>query len=434
YWGQNSFGATNATDTALWQQPISYYCNDDAVDVFPIAFVTEFFGTGDLPVINLANTCNTSDNTTFSGTELLDCSGLADDITTCQTNGKIVTISLGGSTGAAQFTSDDEAATFAETIWNVFLGGSSDTRPFGDAVLDGVDLDIEGGTTDYFSTFISTLRSYFDDADKDYYVTGAPQCVYPDAIMGTVLNNASFDAVYVQFYNNECGLQNADTYSDWDFGIWDYWARYVSLNSDVKIFIGAPAASLAAGSGYVDVDTLSSIAVDMRNTFPSFGGVMLWDESQAYANDRYDLAIKEALTAAGGTGFTYPECTAADYVSGTDYVAGDQVTYDGCVVSWCSQANWWSDSVPSAASSDGDWSISATTSSTTSSTFTSTTTTLTTATSTTTSATATATGVDCATVSAWSATATYWGGDEATYESDLWMAQWWSYNDVPGGA
>lgn len=32
-----------------------------------------------------------------------------------------------------------------------------------------------------------------------YYITGAPQCVYPDASLGGVLNTASFDAIYVQF-------------------------------------------------------------------------------------------------------------------------------------------------------------------------------------------------------------------------------------------
>lgn len=32
-----------------------------------------------------------------------------------------------------------------------------------------------------------------------YYITAAPQCPYPDAYIGTALNQASFDAVYVQF-------------------------------------------------------------------------------------------------------------------------------------------------------------------------------------------------------------------------------------------
>lgn len=90
----------------------------------------------------------------------------------------------------------------------------------------------------------------------------------------------------------------------------------------------------------------------MRNSFPSFGGVMLWDASQAYgtplifeqltvsilltinilANNRYDKGIKSALVAAGGTGFDYPACSASAYVSGTNYQAGSQVSYGGYVV------------------------------------------------------------------------------------------------------
>ena len=62
---------------------------------------------------------------------------MAADIKKCQAAGKIVTISLGGATGGATFSSDGQAEQFATTIWNLFLGGSSSTRPFGDAVLDG---------------------------------------------------------------------------------------------------------------------------------------------------------------------------------------------------------------------------------------------------------------------------------------------------------
>ena len=55
YWGQNSYGAANSGDTANYQQRLSYYCNDNSVDVIPIAFLNVFFGTGGLPSINLAN-------------------------------------------------------------------------------------------------------------------------------------------------------------------------------------------------------------------------------------------------------------------------------------------------------------------------------------------------------------------------------------------
>ena len=93
------------------------------------------------PDRRLTLTCFTSEkscgSTTFGGSALLKCDSIGDDIKTCQDAGKAVTLSLGGATGVVGFTSDSEAEEFADTVWNVFLGGSSDTRPFGDAILDG---------------------------------------------------------------------------------------------------------------------------------------------------------------------------------------------------------------------------------------------------------------------------------------------------------
>lgn len=53
-----------------------------------------------------------------------------------------------------------------------------------------------------------------------YYVTGAPQCPFPDAELGSTLNTVGFDAVYVQFYNNFCGLTNYDNVNAWDYAQW----------------------------------------------------------------------------------------------------------------------------------------------------------------------------------------------------------------------
>lgn len=58
----------------------------------------------------------------FAGSALADCSFLASDIKTCQSKGKIVTISLGGATGQVGFPDAGTANDFAETIWNMFLG------------------------------------------------------------------------------------------------------------------------------------------------------------------------------------------------------------------------------------------------------------------------------------------------------------------------
>ncbi|KAJ8084321.1 Chitinase 2 [Marasmius tenuissimus] len=123
YWGQNSYGAVHGTDTANFQKPLSFYCQDSTIDAIPIAFVNVFFGPGGVPSMNLANTCNPTDNATFPGTNLPNCASLASDIKTCQSKGKIVTLSLGGATGSVGFQSDAQAVGFADTIWNLFLGG-----------------------------------------------------------------------------------------------------------------------------------------------------------------------------------------------------------------------------------------------------------------------------------------------------------------------
>jgi chitinase len=40
----------------------------------------------------------------------------------------------------------------AAYLWNNYLGGTSPSRPLGDAVLDGVDFDIELGGVKYWDS------------------------------------------------------------------------------------------------------------------------------------------------------------------------------------------------------------------------------------------------------------------------------------------
>ena len=54
-------------------------------------------------------TCNFTASATFLGTAMQDCSVLASHIKTCQSNGNIITLSLGGATGAVWFTSCSDA-------------------------------------------------------------------------------------------------------------------------------------------------------------------------------------------------------------------------------------------------------------------------------------------------------------------------------------
>lgn len=152
--------------------------------------------------------------------------------------------------------------------------------------------------------FANQLRTLMDaDTSKTYYLSAAPQCVYPDAADGEMLNGAvSFDFIWVQFYNNFCGLQNfqdgSTTQNDFNFDVWDTWAKNTSLNKNVKVFLGIPANSGAAGSGYESGSTLADI-ITYSKTFSSFGGVMMWDMSQLWANTGFLDAVSGDL---GGSG------------------------------------------------------------------------------------------------------------------------------------
>ncbi|KAG0191281.1 suppressor of glycerol defect [Apophysomyces sp. BC1034] len=300
--------------------------------------------------------CSTSDNGTIPGTALANCSALAEDITYCQNLGKAITISLGGSTLGAGFKSSAEATQFAITLWDLFLGGSSATRPFGEAILDGVDLDIENGGSDFYDDFLTELKSKYKGATRKYYLTAAPQCVYPDAMLGGPLNSTGFDAVYVQFYNNPCGVQTyvPGSATAWNFGLWDYWAQNYSPNKDVKVYIGAPASNTAAGSGYISPDKLGQLAADMRKSYPSFGGVMLWDASQASANNQFDVSIKNALENGGSCNkpFNYPPCDAPAWKKDASYKGGDRVSFE-----YIWEAKWDATNVTIEGWKDETWTI-----------------------------------------------------------------------------
>lgn len=128
YWGQDASGS---------QTRLATYCDAPSVDIVPVGFLHTFFGPGGAPLLDLSNVCSDSGNGAFPGTRLADCAFLADDIKYCQSKGKAVTLSLGGAQATVGFGGVQEATAFADTVWEMFLGGKGAMRPFGDAVLDG---------------------------------------------------------------------------------------------------------------------------------------------------------------------------------------------------------------------------------------------------------------------------------------------------------
>ncbi|KAH8432985.1 glycoside hydrolase family 18 protein [Aspergillus melleus] len=298
YWGQNSYGQSTGEYV---QQRLSYYCQNSNIDALQISFVTQINGPGGVPAVNFANA---GDNcTTFPGTSLLNCPQIAEDIQACQKAGKTILLSVGGATyNEGGFSSEAAAISGAQLLWETFgpVSNSGASRPFGTAVIDGFDLDFEA-TVNNMPAFANHLRSlYAKDASKSYYLTAAPQCPYPDLANNPMLNGAvSFDAIWIQFYNNYCGLQSyvpgSSTQNNFNFATWDNWAKSTSLNKNVKVFLGVPGNTGAAGSGYQPLDRVKEI-VGYVKQFSSFGGVMIWDASQVLANGGFLSGVKGALT------------------------------------------------------------------------------------------------------------------------------------------
>lgn len=129
YWGQNAKEGTLA-DT----------CSTGRFAYVNIAFLA-VFGNNLVPALNLDNHCDPSTN---------GCTGLADDIRSCQSKGVKVLLSIGGGDGFYFLSSSQDAQNVAQYLWDNYLGGTSHSRPFGDAVLDGIDFDIEGGSIDHW--------------------------------------------------------------------------------------------------------------------------------------------------------------------------------------------------------------------------------------------------------------------------------------------
>ena len=262
YWGQNSAGS---------QKSLAYYCQNSDADIFLLSFLYEFPTLG----LNFANACSD----TFSD-GLLHCSQIGADIQTCQDLGKKVLLSLGGASGAYGFSDNTAAETFAETLWDTFGEGSGSERPFDSAVVDGFDFDIENKNSVGYAALAKKLRTLFKEGSKQYYLSAAPQCPFPDASVGNLLENADIDFAFIQFYNNYCNVEG--TSFNWD--TWVTYANSISPNSDIKLYLGLPGASGAAGSGYIsDMNSLVSV-IQSISTGKNFGGISLWDASQGFAN------------------------------------------------------------------------------------------------------------------------------------------------------
>lgn len=123
YWGQNGNEGT-----------LSETCSSGNYKFVNLAFLP-VFGNGQQPQLNLAGHCDPSVGA---------CTALSPEIKSCQAKGIKVMLSIGGGAGSYGLSSSEDARDVATYLWDNFLGGHSSGRPLGDAILDGIDFDIEG--------------------------------------------------------------------------------------------------------------------------------------------------------------------------------------------------------------------------------------------------------------------------------------------------
>lgn len=261
YWGQNGNEGT-----------LSEACATGKYTHINIAFLNKF-GNSQTPEINLAGHCNPSTNS---------CTKFSSEIKQCQSKGIKVLLSIGGGIGSYTLSSVEDARNVSRYLWNTFLGGKSSSRPLGDAVLDGIDFDIELGSTQNYEHLARFLKSY-----GRVYLGAAPQCPIPDKFLGTALNTGLFDFVWVQFYNNPpCQYSNGNITN-----LVSSWNKWTSTVPARKIFLGLPAAPAAAGSGFVPADLLTSQILPVIKKSPKYGGVMLWSRFYDLQNGYSDSIV-----------------------------------------------------------------------------------------------------------------------------------------------
>ncbi|KAL3524354.1 hypothetical protein ACH5RR_017188 [Cinchona calisaya] len=264
YWGQNGGEGTLAAT-----------CATGNYQFVNVAFLITF-GAGQTPVLNLAGHCNPP-----SGT----CTSLSNDIRACQSRGIKVLLSLGGGVGNYRLTSPDDARQVANYLWNNFLGGQANSRPLGNAVLDGIDFDIEMGSGLYWDDLARALAGF--SSQRKVYLSAAPQCPFPDAHLSTAISTGLFDYVWIQFYNNgQCQYtSNANNL----IARWNQWTS-VKCN---QIFLGLPAAPEAAPSGgFIPSNVLISQVLPSIKSSSKYAGVMLWNK---FYDSGYSAAIKGSI-------------------------------------------------------------------------------------------------------------------------------------------
>ncbi|KAI0119057.1 glycoside hydrolase superfamily [Daldinia grandis] len=315
YWGQSG------PDT----DSLGKHCESDSIDYVTLGFVNNSpengNGTG-YPGTNFAAHCAAEIyvNNNRNSKLLSSCSFIKDDIKKCQQLGKKVLLSIGGeftSTSNYTLSSVQAGIDFADFLYKAFgpfKSGYKGPRPFDistteHTTMDGFDFDIETKFSNQqpYINMVNHLRDLITADRKSIILTAAPQCPQSTEYfqMKTILQQAKFDKIWIQFYNNpSCeAWATGFNYNDWE--------SFISggVNNAAELFIGLPGSASAVGllgSGYITAQQAKNLICTYKKK-EHFGGAMLWDayyasQNKNLAGKNYYNLVAEALKCGGCDG------------------------------------------------------------------------------------------------------------------------------------
>jgi len=305
WWGKNLVG--NYLPSR--EQDLETLCKTSQYDVIYLSGMVDHFGTRSMPSLHLGNFCNASNAfpgymTSTKGFTLPKCPRVEAWIAACQEMGKKVLLSV--SPMHETLKSDADGVKSAQNVWNMFLGGTSDTRPFGKVVLDGVDVAHRTNEVGYIG-FMNELRRLMDADTHTYSLGISPECAFPSPRFGPTYDNTILKEfpTTVDFMNlmhlssQVCSWGNQDLF--WKTATaWATWTKenapQIQILSSFPIIGWGYEAWINAMTGdFVPVEDIyeKSAVPNLKSQYgQQFGGVALHDSSA----DQYNMPCVGSIT------------------------------------------------------------------------------------------------------------------------------------------
>ncbi|KAL6868098.1 hypothetical protein ACP4OV_014943 [Aristida adscensionis] len=205
--------------------------------------------------------------------------GVGDDIKHCQSRDILVLLSIGGGGGGGDYAlpSKQSAADVADNLWFAHLGGARRGvfRPFGDAVVDGIDFFVDRGAADHYEEVAWRLSWYGRHGGdrRPVRLTATPRCAFPDRHVETALATGLFERLHVRFYGDgRCSYNHAGVQ-----GVMEQWSKWTARYPRSQVYLGLAAANVAGEDDQVFAKALYYDLLPKVQKAANYGGVMLWD-------------------------------------------------------------------------------------------------------------------------------------------------------------